>query len=159
MKILVCFIILIVGLFAVNYLICGAPKIWYVVPAAFVNDFLDLTKNFTAESQCKKFNLFHKNLFMNPDFFEGKIPIKKIVQKPGDLVVTAPWAWHSGWNVDNNLAEASNFFLEDNLVMEKGIKVNVCGCKSFKAELAVEVDGKQVTLHEAVKKVIYNEYK
>jgi hypothetical protein len=40
---------------------------------------------------------------------DWEIRYTRVVQRPGQLVVTAPWVYHQGWNGGWNAAEAINF--------------------------------------------------
>jgi len=50
-----------------------------------------------------------------------------VVQQPGDFILTFPFALHSGGNLGNNLAVASNFGDPD--WAEQAIYAPVCSCK------------------------------
>lgn len=77
--------------------------------------------------------LMHKVFLLPPHLLRAAgIPVSRIVQHPGDLVITAPGAFHFGFNCGLNLAEATNFagaswwkdgFFHDSLA------VGACQCK------------------------------
>ena len=65
--------------------------------------------------KCPQF-LRHKTTVINPYFIKEQMPqlnLKKIVQKEGEFVVTLNSAYHSGFNLGFNIAEAVNFATPD----------------------------------------------
>jgi [histone H3]-trimethyl-L-lysine9/36 demethylase len=55
-------------------------------------------------------NLRHKAYLLHPDWFRKRgIPLVRIVQRPGDYVVTFPQGYHFGFNVGYNTNEARNY--------------------------------------------------
>jgi hypothetical protein len=54
------------------------------------------------------------------------IDITRVVQYPGDIVVTFPTGWHSGFNVGFNCAEAVNFVVDQ--WIPYGMEARVCRC-------------------------------
>jgi jumonji domain-containing protein 2 len=39
----------------------------------------------------------------------NSIPVKYVIQKPGEIIITFPYAYHAGFNHGFNCAEAVNF--------------------------------------------------
>ncbi len=124
-----------------------------------MNEFLEEMKERSNDMECREHYIFHKCTFSNPNKLSKKIPIRKIVQQVGDIVITAPWTWHSGWNTGNNIAEASNFMLFDNFCMENAIQKKECECGKHGIELQIkDNNGKEFTLFDGLKQKIFKQF-
>ena len=66
------------------------------------------------------------------------LQVHRIVQEPGEFVITLPKAFHAGFNAGFNCAEAVNFAL-DRWVDEVASKASLCTCS---AREAVVIDKK-----------------
>jgi hypothetical protein len=97
---------------AVSYLHAGAPKIWYVLPpdrAAQVEALLSVFKDDLVSKEhgrhCRCY-LQHKTCSPTPSFFLRRgVPVTQVVQRPGDLVMLLPRAFHFGYNLGVNVAQ------------------------------------------------------
>ena len=100
------------NLASINYHLGGSSKVWYVVDPCYKDDMVKmLTKMYPYEfSQCACYHR-HKNLFINPLTVQKEygIPVYKIIQKPGDVVVTWPGTFHWGFNAGANTSMAANY--------------------------------------------------
>ena len=89
----------------------GSAKTWYGIPGSDAEKFEAIAK--TAVPSLFKENpdkLHHITMLVPPgQLIENKIKIVKLVQKPGDFVVTFPRAYHSGFSHGFNVGEAVNF--------------------------------------------------
>jgi hypothetical protein len=98
---------------SVNYLVAGAPKVWYVVPSSDNLKVVDLVSKLFANEKLVKTcpqAVMHKRFLIHPDTLrEHGITCSRIVQEQGDLIVTFPGAFHFGYNSAYNIAEATNF--------------------------------------------------
>ena len=96
---------------SVNYAHKGSAKTWYGIPGSDAEKFEAIAK--TAVPSLFKENpdkLHHITMLVPPgQLIENKIKIVKLVQKPGDFVVTFPRAYHSGFSHGFNVGEAVNF--------------------------------------------------
>ena len=121
---------------SINYLHFGKPKYWYCIPPAYTAQFERYAKfNFHSRfRQCGEF-LRHKNTMISPKILKSQgIPVKKIVQEPGEFVVLFEHVYHAGFNSGYNCAEAVNFALPSWL--DFGRKAKRCTCQ----EGSVEID-------------------
>jgi [histone H3]-trimethyl-L-lysine4 demethylase len=89
----------------------SAIKVWIIIPESskekFFNAVYAQLKN--LKKQCLAF-LWHKNLIFSPVWLENNgIAYKRIIQRPGELIVTFCGAFHQGINLGVNHGEAVNF--------------------------------------------------
>ncbi|XP_055307723.1 uncharacterized protein LOC129571875 [Sitodiplosis mosellana] len=96
---------------SVNYNHTGAPKIWYIIPEEY-NDALEkLVQQFCGDkyTDCSKY-IRHKCVLIPPSILEeNAIGFTRIIQYPGQYVITLSGGYHQGFNAGFNLAEAVNF--------------------------------------------------
>lgn len=80
--------------------------------------------------------VMHKRFIVSPkDLHAAGIPTSRIVQRPGDMIITSPGAFHFGYNTGWNIAEASNFATRSWWTgghFHDAIAVGQCGCKEHK---------------------------
>lgn len=98
-------------LYSINFLHWGAPKLWYAVPASHspALERLSASLHPGQHRECPQF-LRHKASVIAPHHLHAaKIPVTRVVQQPGEFVITMPYAYHSGFNLGLNCAEAVNF--------------------------------------------------
>mmetsp|Transcript_10437 Transcript_10437/g.28495 ORF Transcript_10437/g.28495 Transcript_10437/m.28495 type:complete len:626 (+) Transcript_10437:2369-4246(+) len=115
-------------LYSINYLHTGAPKVWYCVPPSESDKFDAMARQLFPElaADCSQF-LRHKNVLISPSLLRTfNIQYVQVVQQPGDFIVINAQAYHSGYNLGYNIAEAVNFALEDWL--EIGRDCDQCHC-------------------------------
>ncbi|KAI8986042.1 JmjC domain, hydroxylase-domain-containing protein [Pilobolus umbonatus] len=115
-------------LYSINYIHFGAPKQWYVIPPPSSKRFETFmqTTFFTQSKQCREF-LRHKTSIVSPKILRNNtIPVQQCIQKQGEFIITFPYGYHSGYNLDFNCAESVNFAL--NSWIEIGKKAKVCRC-------------------------------
>jgi hypothetical protein len=132
-------------LYSINYIHFGAPKQWYVIQPRYQKRFesfmqgmfslkFSVTYSFhfivatfyTQYKSCHEF-LRHKTFIVSPKVLENNnIPVQRCVQQPGEFIVTYPFGYHSGYNLDFNCAESVNFAMDSWL--EIGQKAKSCAC-------------------------------
>jgi len=115
-------------LYSINYHHFGKPKCWYGIPLSESEKFDKLAQHYYPESykKCPEF-IRHKTFLINPLLLiKNGIKIHKCVQKPGEFVITFAGAYHAGFNMGYNCAEAVNFALPKWLDM--GLKAKSCKC-------------------------------
>lgn len=127
------------NLFSINYLHFGEPKSWYAIPSDYGKRFEILAQNYFPELAkiCPEF-LRHKTTLISPSIVEqNNIPMSKMVQKEGEIMITFPYAYHSGFNHGFNCAESVNFALES--WIEYGKKARACTCSKEAVHINMEV--------------------
>ena len=72
------------------------------------------------------------------------IPVKKIVQKPGEFVVIFAKVYHAGFNMGFNCAEAVNFALPR--WFEIGRRAGRCTCQEGSVEIDMDEFEQRVKL-------------
>lgn len=97
--------------YSMNYLHWGEPKCWYSVPGSQARAFEKVMKSslpdlFDAQPDL----LFQLVTMLNPSVLqENGVPVYSTLQEPGNFVITFPRAYHGGFNLGLNCAEAVNF--------------------------------------------------
>lgn len=116
-------------LYSINYLHFGSPKTWYAIPPSFGKKFETLCAGLFPKSAavCSSF-LRHKMTLLDPREWLKKydIPYDKITQEAGEIMITFPYGYHSGFNHGFNCAESTNFAIER--WVEYGKHASVCHC-------------------------------
>eukprot|EP01102_Stenamoeba_stenopodia_P007903 TRINITY_DN222_c0_g5_i4.p1 TRINITY_DN222_c0_g5~~TRINITY_DN222_c0_g5_i4.p1 ORF type:complete len:340 (+),score=62.52 TRINITY_DN222_c0_g5_i4:358-1377(+) len=115
-------------LYSVNYLHFGYPKIWYVIPPDHASRFEALAREEFGDlyKACSQF-LRHKMTLFEPSVLVKRgIKVMRIVQRPGQFVITFPRAYHWGFNTGLNCAEATNFATERWISF--GLNAKPCQC-------------------------------
>lgn len=100
------------------------PQIWYVIPPAYAEDFEMATdailepaierlntKPSNAPSTHQTLNAYRSKSIFPPisHLLNHKVPIFRIIQQPGDYVITFPRCYHGGFSLGVNVGEAVNF--------------------------------------------------
>jgi len=100
-------------LYSINYHHWGAPKQWYGVPGS-QKDAEGLERVFQSVHFMKMREapdlLHHITTMLSPILLQEKgVPVYKLLQYPGEFVVTFPRAYHGGFSMGPNVGEAVNF--------------------------------------------------
>jgi len=104
-------------LYSINYHHKGAPKQWYGVPGK--KKYADgLEKVFKSYLSMKMRDvpdlLHHITTMFSPRLLQNQdVSVYKVLQYPGEFVVTFPRAFHSGFSLGPNIGEAVNFATHD----------------------------------------------
>ncbi|KAI9624689.1 hypothetical protein H4Q26_016753 [Puccinia striiformis f. sp. tritici PST-130] len=93
-------------LYSINYIHFGAPKFWYSIP----------------QEHNPKFESFIFAAVLQ----DVGVQLNKVVHLPGEIILTYPYGYHSGFNLGYNCAESVNFANE--AWIEKGRKAQACKC-------------------------------
>ena len=115
-------------LMSVNYLHFGAPKIWYCVAPKDAAKFDRMAEQLfpDAAQACPAF-VRHKDVVISPKTLKVYgVPFVQARQKPGEFIVLNSAAYHTGFNLGFNCAEAVNFALPQ--WMEIGRDCVQCEC-------------------------------
>lgn len=101
---------------SVSYLHEGsAEKVWYGVPPADALKFEEYaSKNVFSPDLLRRYPhevlLMNKTTIFSPqELVKRDIKVCRVIHKPGSFVLTAPRAYHAGFNCGFNIAEAVNF--------------------------------------------------
>ncbi|QDZ23692.1 JmjC domain-containing protein [Chloropicon primus] len=108
---------------SINYHHLGAPKFWYGVPQEHAKLFDECASKYVflnspADGGEVKDNQIHEaagnfinktTMFCPKILVENSVKVFKIVQNPGEFVITFPQAYHGGFSMGFNLGEAVNF--------------------------------------------------
>jgi hypothetical protein len=104
-------------LYSINYHHKGAPKLWYGVPGNKKDaDAMELVfKNYLAMKLRKVPDLLHHiTTMISPRILQQNgVPVCKILQYPGEYIVTFPRSFHCGFSLGPNVGEAVNFATPD----------------------------------------------
>jgi len=100
-------------LYSINYHHKGAPKQWYGVPGTR-KDAEGLEKVFKNYLSMKMRDvpdlLHHITTMFSPRLLQqGGVPVCKVIQYPGEYVVTFPRSFHGGFSMGPGIGEAVNF--------------------------------------------------
>ena len=108
---------------SINFHHMGAPKFWYGVPSSDAKKFdeiasefvfhQDQTKGQDAEDRAAGNFIEKTTMFCPKVLVENGVSVYKIVQQPGEFVITFPQAYHGGFSTGFNLGEAVNFATRD----------------------------------------------
>jgi len=104
-------------LYSINYHHRGAPKQWYGIPGTR-KDAEGLEKVFKRYLSMKMRDvpdlLHHITTMFSPRLLQNDdVPVYKVVQHPGEFVITFPMAFHGGFSMGPNVGEAVNFATHD----------------------------------------------
>ena len=120
-----------IDLYSVNYLHFGAPKIWYCVSPKHAEKFDCMARSIFPEnaSACSAF-MRHKDIMISPKVLRAHgVPFVQARQEPGEFIVLNAAAYHAGFNLGFNCAEAINFALPEWL--DIGKEAVTCNCEAL----------------------------
>lgn len=126
-------------LYSINYMHFGAPKTWYTIPMEHKQKFEKLAESYFPQQrkQCSQF-LRHKMTLISPSVLrQNGIRVGRIIQHPGEFVVTSPGAYHGGFNQGFNCAEAVNFATEK--WVEIGRNASRCTCITDSVRINMDI--------------------
>ena len=115
-------------LYSINFLHHGAPKLWYGIPSNDAHKLEQLSRSFFPDHfrDCPAF-LRHKMTVISPTVLKKySVPFSRVVQREGQIMITFPRAYHSGFNLGLNIAESTNFATEQ--WIDIGKKAVSCHC-------------------------------
>ncbi|ORZ22711.1 JmjC domain, hydroxylase-domain-containing protein [Lobosporangium transversale] len=97
--------------YSINYMHWGETKTWYGIPASDALKFEETMRQAVPELfEQQPDLLFQLVTMLSPGrLVENGVKVVALDQRPGQLVVTFPQAYHAGFNQGFNFAEAVNF--------------------------------------------------
>lgn len=115
-------------LHSLNFLHTGSPKTWYAVPGDYAFSFEEVIRchayGDTTDRLATLALLGEKTTLLSPEVLVASgIPCCRLVQNPGEFVVTFPRAYHVGFSHGFNCGEAANFGTPQWLAVAKGAAV------------------------------------
>jgi len=125
-------------LHSINYLHFGAPKFWYCIPPAHMRRFERLADGLFPQLRkaCPAY-LRHKMCMISPTILrQNSIPYNKVVQHEGEIMITFPCGYHSGFNTGFNCAESTNFATPR--WVEYGKRATRCHCKPDTVNISMD---------------------
>lgn len=101
-------------LHSLNFLHMGSPKTWYAVPGDYAFAFEEIIRTQAYGGNIDQFAALkligEKTTLLSPELVVASgIPCCRLVQNPGEFVVTFPRAYHVGFSHGFNCGEAANF--------------------------------------------------
>lgn len=101
-------------LHSMNFLHTGSSKTWYSVPGDYALAFEEAIRTEAYEGNIDRLAalslLGEKTTLLSPELIVASgIPCCRLVQNPGEFVVTFPRAYHVGFSHGFNCGEAANF--------------------------------------------------
>ncbi|XP_022863645.1 probable lysine-specific demethylase ELF6 [Olea europaea var. sylvestris] len=111
-------------LHSLNFLHMGAPKTWYAVPGDYAFNFEEVIRLYGYGGNTDRLAaltlLGEKTTVLSPEVIvASNIPCCRLVQYPGEFVVTFPRAYHIGFSHGFNCGEAANFGTPEWLAIAK----------------------------------------
>jgi len=125
-------------LHSINYLHFGAPKFWYCIPPSHMRRFERLADGLFPQlkKNCSAY-LRHKMCMISPTILrQNSIPYNKVVQHEGEIMITFPCGYHSGFNTGFNCAESTNFATPR--WVEYGKRATRCHCKPDTVNISMD---------------------
>ncbi|KAI8426809.1 hypothetical protein MSG28_014492 [Choristoneura fumiferana] len=125
-------------LYSINYLHFGEPKTWYCIPPEHGKRFERIAAGFfpTSAKTCQAF-LRHKMTLISPQILKQySVPINKITQEAGEIMITFPYGYHAGFNHGFNCAESTNFAAPR--WVEYGKRATQCTCSNDMVKISMD---------------------
>lgn len=125
-------------LHSINYLHNGAAKFWYSIPPEYARRFERMANGIFPSllKNCPAY-LRHKMCLISPNLLrQNAIPYNKVVQKEGEIMITFPLGYHSGFNAGFNIAESTNFATER--WVEYGKRCTRCYCRPDTVQISMD---------------------
>uniref|UniRef100_A0A1E1W7B5 [histone H3]-trimethyl-L-lysine(9) demethylase n=2 Tax=Pectinophora gossypiella TaxID=13191 RepID=A0A1E1W7B5_PECGO len=125
-------------LYSINYLHFGEPKTWYAIPPEHGKRFERIASGFfpTSAKTCQAF-LRHKMTLISPQILKQySVPVNKITQEAGEIMITFPYGYHAGFNHGFNCAESTNFAAPR--WVEYGKRALQCTCSNDMVKISMD---------------------
>lgn len=124
---------------SINYLHFGAPKTWYGIPMKYKAKFEEFVRSEYPDEfrKCDQ-ALRHKQMLISPTvLYQNGIQVSRMIQEEGEFMITFPGAYHAGFNLGLNVAEATNFATKS--WIEIGRKAARCLCDPNTVNIDVDL--------------------
>ncbi|KAG8085078.1 hypothetical protein GUJ93_ZPchr0010g9854 [Zizania palustris] len=97
-------------MYSLNYMHFGEPKVWYGVPGGDAVKLEEAMRKNLPRLFEEQPDLLHELVTqLSPSVLKSEgVPVYRVVQNPGEFVLTLPRAYHCGFNCGFNCAEAVN---------------------------------------------------
>lgn len=125
-------------LYSINYLHFGEPKTWYAIPPEHGKRFERIASGFfpTSAKTCQAF-LRHKMTLISPQILKQySVPVNKVTQEAGEIMITFPYGYHAGFNHGFNCAESTNFAAPR--WVEYGKRAIQCTCSNDMVKISMD---------------------
>ncbi|KAG6459988.1 hypothetical protein O3G_MSEX011691 [Manduca sexta] len=125
-------------LYSINYLHFGDPKTWYAIPPEHGKRFERIAAGFfpTSAKTCQAF-LRHKMTLISPQILKQySVPVNKVTQEAGEIMITFPYGYHAGFNHGFNCAESTNFAAPR--WVEYGKRATQCTCSNDMVKISMD---------------------
>lgn len=97
-------------LLAVNYLVCGSPKIWVVIAPADADLLEELMLKLNRQEPLCDQSVGHSYSWISTKLLdEAGIRYSAVSVGPGQAAIIGPGVYHQGFNTGRNIAEAKNY--------------------------------------------------
>ncbi|KAL0052381.1 hypothetical protein WJX82_001231 [Trebouxia sp. C0006] len=102
-------------LYSINYMHEGEGKTWYGVPGTSARRFEEVMRTTAPQRFEQDRDLLHHLTTLTPPtlLMNNGVKVVHTVQHEGEFIVTFPKAYHSGFSLGWNAAEAANFAVMD----------------------------------------------
>ncbi|THU54985.1 hypothetical protein C4D60_Mb11t01810 [Musa balbisiana] len=115
-------------LHSLNFLHLGSPKTWYAVPGDYAATLEEIVRvqgyGGNMDRLAALIMLGEKTTLLSPEVLVASgVPCCRLVQHPGEFVVTFPRAYHVGFSHGFNCGEAANFATPKWLMVAKDAAV------------------------------------
>lgn len=112
---------------SMNLLHSGMPKFWYGFGSKNAYKLEELVQLYTPNDIDCDFIIRHKSLLVPPTLLaKHSIEFSKVQQYPGEIVVASYNAYHQGFNLGLNYAEATNYATQNWLPFYNNVKNCTC---------------------------------
>eukprot|EP00184_Porphyridium_aerugineum_P006874 CAMPEP_0184706712 /NCGR_PEP_ID=MMETSP0313-20130426/36895_1 /TAXON_ID=2792 /ORGANISM="Porphyridium aerugineum, Strain SAG 1380-2" /LENGTH=1027 /DNA_ID=CAMNT_0027168273 /DNA_START=213 /DNA_END=3297 /DNA_ORIENTATION=- len=102
------------NLYSINYLHEGQSKFWYGIPPDHAQRYEMIFNRLHSDKFQQDWNNIYYNIntMMNPAVLvKNGVKVFRLVQHPGEIIITVPESYHAGFSTGYNCAEAVNFAL------------------------------------------------
>lgn len=132
------------NLYSINLVHFGAPKSWYGISPRDAQRFEAFAADVFpgARNECPAF-LRHKTAIISPKKLrDAGFRVSECVQEAGEIMITLPEAYHSGFNHGFNVAESTNFASRS--WIDAGRRATVCCCQPGAVRIDIDAVARSI---------------